>query len=228
MNKKDKSFDCADDHRSAQDRQDNIERRTFHIELRQEERDKPPQIEGYAAVFDSLSEEMWGMREIIEPGFFDDVLEDDTRALFNHDRNYVLGRASAGTLKLRQDSHGLQVEIDPPQTDLVRDLVLEPMRRGDIDKMSFAFTVKPGGDDWQEEDGQLIRVLKKGGALRLYDVSVVTEPAYPDTSAQVRTKINEFQQKETAQAASGGAEVQARAAARRRRLHIAAHKYPNE
>lgn len=199
----------------------NIETRVFHVELRQEGEAQDPHIDGYAARFNSYSEEMWGFKETIEPGFFDDVLGDDTRALFNHDRNFVLGRASSGTLNMGQDAEGLRVDITPPDTDLVRDLVLSPMQRGDIDQMSFAFSLKPDGDDWREEDGQLIRVLKKGGALRLYDVSVVTEPAYPETSAHVREKISEYQQDKGTQAGSGGPEV--RAATRRRRLQLVAH-----
>lgn len=172
-----------------------IESRYFPVEYRAAENEKPPQIEGYAAVFNSMSEVMWGFREVIEPGFFDDVLSDDTRALFNHDSNVVLGRSSAGTLDLAQNDKGLKVDITPPDTALVRDMVLTPMQRGDINQMSFAFSIKPDGDDWREEDGQLIRVLKKGGALRLYDVSVVTAPAYPETSAAVRSKVDEFQHK---------------------------------
>ena len=196
-----------------------LEVRAFKIELRAEG-DAQPRIMGYAATFNALSEVMWGMREMIEPGFFDDVLADDTRALFNHDRNIVLGRFSNGTLHMSQDETGLSVQIDPPATQLVNDMVLTPMKRGDIDQMSFAFSVKPNGDDWREENGQLIRVLKKGGALRLYDVSIVTEPAYPQTSAHVRSKLQEFQQHETDQAASGGAEG-APVRQNRRRLQIA-------
>ena len=197
---------------------DEMEVRSFKIELRAEG-ENPPRIEGYAATFNALSEEIWGFREMIEPGFFDDVLGDDARALFNHDRNFVLGRKANGTLDMSQDDQGLRVEIDPPQTGVINDLVLTPMKRGDINQMSFAFTVKPNGDDWREENGQLIRVLKKGGALRLYDVSVVTEPAYPQTSAQVRSKIESLREQPRAeQAASSGAE--ARRKARQRRLEI--------
>lgn len=195
-----------------------LEIRSFKIELRADD-ESAPRIEGYAATFNALSEEMWGFREMIEPGFFDDVLGDYTRALFNHDRNFVLGRKSNGTLDMGQDDKGLRVQIDPPQTGVINDLVLVPMKRGDINQMSFAFTVKPNGDDWRDENGQLIRVLKKGGALRLYDVSVVTEPAYPQTSAAVRSKVESLREPQKhEQAASGGAEV--RAKARQRKLEL--------
>lgn len=190
---------------------DEIEIRTFNVELRADGQN-PPRIEGYAATFNALSEDLGNFREQIEPGFFDDVLGDDARALFNHDRNFVLGRKANGTLNMAQDANGLRVSIDPPQTQLIQDILLTPMKRGDINQMSFAFTVKPNGDDWNDKDGQLVRTLKKGGALRLYDVSVVTEPAYPQTSAAVRSKVQEiqsrdsFQTPEPDQAASGGAE----------------------
>lgn len=211
---------------SKQEKEQDRELRFFDIELREVGEEKPPQIEGYAAVFNSRSQMMWGFYEIIEPGFFDDVLGNDTRALFNHNRDYVLGRNSTGTLSMSQDERGLKVLITPPETDFIRDLVLEPMRRGDINQMSFAFSIKPGFVDWvEEEDGTEIRVLKKGGALQLYDVSVVTEPAYLETSADVRAKLEELQQEdkpeETDQAESGGSEV------RKRRLLIAALKYSN-
>lgn len=200
---------------------EDIEIRSFSIELRSDGV-TPPRIEGYAAVFNSPSEEMFGFREVIEPGFFDDVLGDDVRALFNHNRDYVLGRKSNGTLALSQDDKGLRVEIDPPNTAIINDLVLAPMRRGDISQMSFAFTVKPNGDDWREENGQLFRVLKKGGALRLYDVSVVTEPAYPQTSAAVRSKVESLREVPTVreQAESGGSEVRRKASQRKRTLEL--------
>lgn len=204
------------------------ELRFFTVEMREGDPEVSPSIEGYAAVFNSASEEMWGFTEIMEPGFFDDVLGDDCRALFNHDRNFVLGRSKANTLSMAQDAKGLKVNILPPDTDLVRDLVLTPMRRGDINQMSFAFSLKPGGDDWREENGKLIRVLKKGGALRLYDVSVVTEPAYPETSAIVRSKVSEYQQKtesakgqETEAMGEGGVDPQEQVESYRRRLVIA-------
>lgn len=205
-----------------------LEIRSFKIELRADGTN-PPRIEGYAATFNALSEQMWGFREMIEPGFFDDVLADDARALFNHDRNFVLGRKANGTLDMEQDGTGLRVNIDPPQTQLINDLVLTPMKRGDINQMSFAFTVKPDGDDWRDENGQLVRVLKKGGALRLYDVSVVTEPAYPQTSAQVRSKVESMREQKTDQAASGGAEdLKVRNAMRRRALDLTELKIKNQ
>ena len=143
-------------------------------------------ILGHAAVFSHLSEDLGGFREIIQPGFFDNVLEDDVRGLWNHNSDLVLGRTRSGTLALRQDDEGLAVEIDPPATTWARDAMVT-MQRGDVDQMSFAFWVREGGDRWeQRDDGTVVRTLLAGGCERLFDVSPVTYPAYPQTNATVR------------------------------------------
>jgi HK97 family phage prohead protease len=161
-----------------------IERRYVPAtELRAVEREGGRTIAGYAALFDSLSVELMGFRERIEPGAFAQTIEagDDVRALFNHDPNYVLGRTKSGTLRLREDERGLAVEIDPPDTQVARDVV-ESIRRGDVDQMSFAFAVLR--DSWElDEYDQLVRTLEQ---VKLYDVSAVTYPAYPETSVGMR------------------------------------------
>jgi len=139
-------------------------------------------IVGYAAVFNALSEEMFGFREIIRRGAFKKTIqESDVRALFNHDPNFVLGRNKSGTLTLSEDDKGLRIEIDPPTTQIVRDLVMEPMRRGDIDQMSFGFRAVKDG--WTKENGKDVRELLE---VQLFDISPVTFPAYPQTEVSVR------------------------------------------
>ncbi|MEM8483870.1 HK97 family phage prohead protease, partial [Morganella morganii] len=124
------------------------------------EEDKPTHIIGLASVFNSLSEPMWGFREIIKPGAFDDVLNDDVRGLFNHDRNYILGRSSSGTLSLSVTEQGLVYDITAPDTQTIRDLVIAPMLRGDVNQSSFAFSVAVNGDDWyQDDDGMVVREI---------------------------------------------------------------------
>lgn len=142
-----------------------------------------PKISGYAAVFNSRSEDLGGFVEVIKPGAFSRTLADgaDVRALVGHDSNQVIGRNKAGTLDVFEDEHGLRVEIDPPDTSVGRDIV-ESVRRGDIDSMSFGFIVET--DSWNTEEGQEVRTLED---VELLEVSVVAWPAYQDTEVAVRS-----------------------------------------
>jgi hypothetical protein len=165
-----------------------LERRFFcaedlAIETREADSNKTV-LRGHAAVFNQLSVDLGGFREQIAPGaFLDAINQDDIRALFNHDPNMILGRKQSGTLRLQEDSHGLLVELDIPDTNAGRDLITS-IKRGDVNQMSFGFRVKPGGQDWaKDEEGRMIRTLKKVGLL---DVSPVTFPAYPQTDIAVR------------------------------------------
>lgn len=151
-----------------------------NVELRQSD-DGAATIVGLAAVFDSLSENLGGFREQIMPGAFDDADMSDVRGLFNHDPNFVLGRTRSETLELEITTKGLRFEIDLPDTQTIRDLVLEPIKRGDVDQASFGFIVAPGGASFDEnEDGVLIRTITK--FMRIFDVSPVTFPAFQDTA----------------------------------------------
>jgi len=160
---------------------DTIERRTLQTRNLAVSESEPNEIIGYAAVFNQWSEDLGGFREMILPGAFSTALNDDVRALINHDANLVLGRTRSGTLVLTEDEVGLRIKITLPNTQYARDLV-EAMRRGDVDQMSFGFAVET--DRWYEQDGQTRREIVK--VARLYDVSVVTFPAYPQTTAQAR------------------------------------------
>lgn len=144
--------------------------------------DGPTKIGGHAAKFDSLSEDLGGFRERIAPGAFAATIKNsDIRALWNHDSNIVLGRNKSGTLRLSEDSAGLLWEADAPQTQLVRDMVLAPIERGDVSQCSFGFyTVN---DKWAKMDGEWIRTLLE---VELFDVSPVTYPAYPSTDVATR------------------------------------------
>lgn len=159
-----------------------IERRSVQMtEIRAESDGK---ISGYAAVFNQQSELLYGsFREVIKPGAFSKTLQNDIRALWNHDTAYVLGRNTAGTLSLVEDSRGLRVDIAPPDTQWARDLMVS-IKRGDISQMSFGFNVKK--DSWSETqaDGTQIRTLED---INLHEVSVVTFPAYPQTSVSARS-----------------------------------------
>lgn len=140
-------------------------------------------VRGHAAVFNRLSENLGGFREQIAPGAFDGVLNDDVRALFNHDPNHILGRTRSGTLRLTVDETGLGYELDPPDTSSGRDLLVS-LERGDVSQSSFGFQVDE--DDWVEDDeGRVIRTITK--FRRLFDVSPVTYPAYPDATVGLRS-----------------------------------------
>lgn len=146
-------------------------------DLRMAGEDKPV-IRGYAAVFNELSEDLGGFREIIAPGAFKGAGERDVRALWNHDSNLVIGRRGAGTLRLIEDDRGLLVEIDPPAS---AGWMLESIRRGDVTQMSFGFRTLR--DDWDYRDGGVIRTLE---LVELIEVSPVAFPAYPHTEAALR------------------------------------------
>jgi hypothetical protein len=143
-------------------------------------------IVGYAARFNSETELSKGLYEKILPGAFDGVLDQDVRALFNHDPNIILGRTKSGTLKLSVDENGLKYEITPPDTGVARDL-LESIARGDVSQSSFGFRVKE--DSWTERsDGTFARSIRKVDTL--YDISPVTYPAYQDTEVALRSNQN--------------------------------------
>jgi HK97 family phage prohead protease len=141
--------------------------------------DESPVIKGYAAVFDKLMP-IYDFKEKIRKGAFARTINNaDIRALVNHDPNYVLGRRKSETLSLAEDEKGLAVEIKPPDVQWARDLMVS-MRRGDISQMSFGFeSIK---DEWTDDRKE--RTLVE---VKLFDVSVVTFPAYPQTSAKVRS-----------------------------------------
>ena len=166
--------------------------RTLHMgEIRADEENR--KITGYAAVFDSMSGNLGGFREKIERGAFSKALpKSDVRALINHDSNYVLGRAKAGTLRMFEDERGLKIEIDPPATQAANDLLVS-INRGDIDQMSFAFSL--GKDSWEERNGETVRTIHE--FAEIYDVSVVTYPAYEETSVALRSMDAWKQRKES-------------------------------
>ena len=175
------------------------ETRNFPLtELRIEKRDDDSrEVVGHASVFNSLSEDLGGFRETIAPGAFDDVLQDDVRALFNHDPNMILARTKSGTLTLRVYDKGLQYRFNAPDTTAGRDLMVS-LERGDIDQSSFGFRV--ADDEWENRDGQVVRTVLKFS--RLFDVSPVTMPAYPDTDVaerELRAFMEEATKPETKQ-----------------------------
>jgi len=156
-------------------------------EIRVDDGEDGPKISGYAAVFNRKSQDLGGFQEIIRPGAFRKVIESaDIRALFNHNPDFVLGRVQSGTLILEENTKGLRFEISPPDSQLVRDMVIEPIKRGDIDGCSFSFNVTEDGERWQRQgDEMMLREVLEVGNMR--DVGPVTYPAYLNTSVNVRS-----------------------------------------
>jgi HK97 family phage prohead protease len=139
------------------------------------------QISGYAVVFNEPSENLGGFIEYVNPDAFDNVNLSDVVALYDHNFANVLGRTSANTLKLDIDKKGLHFILDIPNTTLGND-VYTNIRAGNLKGMSFGFTVN--SDEWgKETDDTPKRTINSIGSL--YEVSVVTMPAYQETTVAV-------------------------------------------
>lgn len=140
-------------------------------------------ISGYFSVFNS-EYEMWsGATESIDTGAFDDALSDDIRCLINHDTTLVLGRTKNKTLQLSVDSRGLwgEVKINPKDMDALN--LYERVKRGDVDQCSFGFDILE--EEFEDRGTSVHWTIKK---VKLYEVSIVTFPAYEDTSVSARQK----------------------------------------
>lgn len=140
-------------------------------------------ISGYAARFNSWSEDLGGFRERIKPGAFSKALmTSDVRLLYNHDSNNLpLGRTPK-TLRLSEDTKGLRFEGDLPDTQLAKDLTIA-IQRGDITGNSFSFTVAENGDEWREKEGVTSRTITE--FKELFDIGPVVFPAYDSPKVKV-------------------------------------------
>lgn len=144
-------------------------------------------IEGYFVVFNSETELFPGAFEEIAPEAFNSTLSNDIRALINHDTNLVLGRTKAGTLELEVDEKGLfgRIKINENDTDAMN--LYERVKRGDVDQCSFGFNILKE-DTEHRDDGTIKWTIRE---VDLHEVSVVTFPAYEETSVQARMKQKE-------------------------------------
>ena len=137
-----------------------------------------------AIVYNQLSQLLGGsFREQIDPSALDNCDMTDVVGLFNHDRNYLLGRTTAGTLTLEKHEGGLRYKMAVDKSDPDHMKVLAKIKRGDVTGSSFGFVVAPGGADWDRDmtTGTDIRTVKRIGLLD--DVSLVVSPAYLQSSA---------------------------------------------
>ncbi len=169
------------------------ERRVLHhieAELRVSKRaDGKQVIEGYAAKFDKMSQNLGGFREKIDRKAFEDCISRcDVRCLREHDPREILGRTKPGTMRLSTDDIGLKFSSDVPDTQVGKDTVTD-IEDGNLDGCSFSFTTKsPGGDKWEgdwDDDELPVRTILD--VKDLFDVGPVQYPAYLDTSVNCRS-----------------------------------------
>jgi HK97 family phage prohead protease len=160
---------------------DNFERRAF-VECRAEASENGKKIRGYAIVFNSLSVDLGGFREIIAPEAVDRTLSEgmDVRALVDHDSAKVIGRTRAGTLSLRKDSHGLRIEVEPDTEISYANDIMRAVARGDVSGMSFGF--RAIGDEWNYDEKIPVRTVTD---MKVSEISIVTFPAYQATDVGV-------------------------------------------
>lgn len=153
-------------------------------------------IEGYFAVFGSVYKICDGITETIAPGAFAGALGGDVRALTNHDTTLVLGRTKANTLTLREDNKGLwgRININPEDTDAVN--LYKRVQRGDVDQCSFGFEIGEESVEF-DADGTAHWTITKVDPL--YEVSVVTFPAYEETTVAARAADTEEAKRRTAE-----------------------------
>lgn len=155
---------------------------TTQFEVRELEGGDGMTFTGYAAVFNSPSAPL-PFTERIKPGAFKRSLNarNDIKMLWNHDTGTILGSTRAGTLTLEEDSVGLRVTANLPDTQAGRDAAYL-IRRGDVDSMSFGFSVPKDGDEWISESERVLN------SVRLHEISVVAFPAYPGTAGHASVR----------------------------------------
>ena len=160
-----------------------VETRVQMTDFEVRETDEGMRFSGYAAVFDSPSEPL-PFIERIAPGAFKRAIDsrNDIKLLWNHDTSEVLASSRAKTLSLRETDRGLFAEALLPNTTRGRDTA-ELIRRGDVDSMSFGFSVPSGGDEWSADGRE--RTLK---SVRLHEVSIVAFPAYAGTAGSTAVR----------------------------------------
>ena len=124
------------------------------------------------------------MSESVAPGAFEETLSGDIRALVNHDTTLVLGRTKAGTLTLKEDTHGLWGHVAVNPNDRAAMDLYERVKRGDVDGCSFGFDILDEESEFRE-DGSIHWTIKK---VKLYEVSCCTFPAYEETSISARKR----------------------------------------
>lgn len=157
---------------------------TPKFEVRQSKTSSGLTAYGYTSVWDSLSLDLGGFRERVQRGAWADSLQNDEQMVyFGHDCNNILGSTEANTATMKEDSKGLLVSCELPNTQLGND-VATLLERGDLKHMSVGFGVSDKGQTWANIGGEIVRTITKA---TLYEASFVAQPAFPDTTAAVRS-----------------------------------------
>lgn len=158
------------------------------LEIRAED-DGTVKVSGYAAVFNEEADIGGWFREVILPGAFTAAItRDDVVFLVNHE-GLPLARTRSGTLILKEDSRGLYIESELDTSDPDVKAIIPKMKRGDLDKMSFAFTAMV--QEWDDSKETPLRSIKEA---QLHDVSIVTSPAYDGTDIGLRS-LKDYREK---------------------------------
>lgn len=159
--------------------------KTLTSQFKTRETSDEKRIEGYFSVFDGTYQIGQGMTESIDSHAFDEALDDDIRALINHDTTLVLGRTKSGTLDLKVDEHGLwgSILINPNDQEAMN--IYSRVQRGDVNQCSFGFDILKEDTEINDETGDVHWTIK---AVKLYEVSVCTFPAYDTTEVEARSQ----------------------------------------
>lgn len=146
-------------------------------------------VEGYAAVFDTVTNLGW-MNEVIDRKAFDNADMSDIVMKYNHEDSVLpMARTRGGSLQFNVDEHGLKIRAKLPETSVNKD-IYTLIREGILSKMSFAFTVKSENYDYETDTRRILEFDK------IYDVSVVDVPAYETTEIYARSKEQYEKEKE--------------------------------
>jgi|GEM_PF-1375573 len=183
-----KTFEPAEESKAREMIRPIYEFRSIPAALKFEEREeKPPVVSGYWIVWDKWSEDLGGFRERFMPGSVTETIkEDDLRAVYNHNNDWILGRISSGTLRVGEDEKGAFYEADIPlEAQWAKDAVVS-LKRGDVRENSFVFASRPEDEKWEEKDGILHRTVLKAS---IREMGPQAFPAYPQTNAEVRSLI---------------------------------------
>lgn len=158
-----------------------LETRTISQTLEARESDDGRVVAGLGVPYGETTEVGNSFREVFAPGAFRAALSSDVMALFGHDRNRILGRTAAGTLRLREDAAGVHYEIDVPDTSDGRDLAVS-VARGDIRGTSFGF--RAVRETWDDTVDPPLRTIHEA---QLREISPTSDPAYGDTTIALRS-----------------------------------------